>query len=434
MDSGTPLLHPAAADEPAAREGRLGTFGAAAMLTCWSTASCNLLYPWLYGVAGVVSGPALQLAMQFLTTWVAVRMCDAARRVGARTCAELGLRLAGPRGELALEAAQVGNQLLWLPVAICLVTDALQCVVPAWSCNVHVALGCLVVGFVLINVAREYTPETAGFAAFSVALILVQSGIIIYWAFSSRTGASDAPWGYWRGPPAVTTWANWAYVLALNMYAWCPSFIVVEVMREMREPARVTAALWWSCAATYAIYLATGVSVVVAWGAELDLPITLALGTDTWASIATNLMLIGSTLIDFVISATIVNQFVQRRWLLATPDAAAGVVEFAAVTLPTMALTSALVIFVPKLESLTSIVAAFTNTVAEYVGPAGCLLAAARRSGAKDGDAVSPGTSAALVAVVLLGIGLMVLIAAEAVYTIGWQTSYRGNFWCDVAG
>ena len=53
---------------------------------------------------------------------------------------------------------------------------------------------------------------------------------------------------------------------------------------------------------------------------------------------------------------------------------------------------------------------------------------------AKDGDAVSPGTSAALVAVVLLGIGLMVLIAAEAVYTIGWQTSYRGNFWCDVAG
>ena len=22
----------------------------------------------------------------------------------------------------------------------------------------------------------------------------------------------------------------------------------------------------------------------------------------------------------------------------------------------------------------------------------------------------------------------------EAVYTIGWQTSYRGNFWCDVAG
>ena len=79
MESGTPLLHPAAAEEPAAREGRLSTFGAAAMLTCWSTASCNLLYPWLYGVAGVVSGPALQLAMQLLTTWVAVRMCDAAR-------------------------------------------------------------------------------------------------------------------------------------------------------------------------------------------------------------------------------------------------------------------------------------------------------------------------------------------------------------------
>ena len=147
-------------------------------------------------------------------------------------------------------------------------------------------------------------------------------------------------------------------------------------------------------------------------------------------------MLIGSTLIDFVISATIVNQFVQRRWLRATPDAAAGVVEFAAVTLPTMALTSALVIFVPQLESLTSIVAAFTNTIAEYIGPAGCLLAAARQSGAKGGDTpdAPPGTNAALVIVVMLGVGLTVLIAAEAVYTIGWQTSYRGNFWCDVAG
>ena len=43
-----------------------------------------------------------------------------------------------------------------------------------------------------------------------------------------------------------------------------------EMMREMREPARVTAALWWSFAATYAIYLVTGVSVVVAWGDDVD--------------------------------------------------------------------------------------------------------------------------------------------------------------------
>ena len=48
----------------------------------------------------------------------------------------------------------------------------------------------LAVGYALMNVAREYTPETAGFATSSVVFIVAQSAIIVYWAASTTTGAT----------------------------------------------------------------------------------------------------------------------------------------------------------------------------------------------------------------------------------------------------
>ena len=413
-----PLLQPAA-EKHAGDGGVYGVAGATMMLTCWSTAAANILYPWAFGVTGIVLGPALQLCVQGLTTFLTVLLCDAARRAGARTLAETGHALAGPTGALVLELAQVGNQLLWLPVAVCYIVNALQCLVPAWSCNIHVAAAVLGASVILMNVARDYTPETAGFAACSVVFIIVQSAIIIYWANHSDTGETGVPFGYWLGPSTVQTWANWVYVLAIFLYSWCPSFIAVEVQNKMVEPERITQAIYYSFGATSAIYATTGVCVVVAWGADVDLPVTLSLGTDTWPAIATNTMLIVSLAVDFVIAATIVNTTVQRRFF---PSSRSGFAYFL-VTAPTLLVTATLALLVPQLESISSIVAAVTNTVAQYIGPAGCLLASSAQS-----------DRYVLVFSLSVGVCLALLIAAEAGYTIGWQTTYSGSFWCSVVG
>jgi hypothetical protein len=47
---------------------------------------------------------------------------------------------------------------------------------------------------------------------------------------------------------------------------------------------------------------------------------------------------------------------------------------------------------------------------------------------------LAAGDGRALAGIMWLGVALMVVIFAQTVYYIGWETSYSGRFWCDVAG
>ena len=55
---------PPAEKTPSSHARTMTTFGTMAMLASWSTASSNVMYPWAYGVLGVIGGPLIGLAIQ----------------------------------------------------------------------------------------------------------------------------------------------------------------------------------------------------------------------------------------------------------------------------------------------------------------------------------------------------------------------------------
>ena len=92
--------------------------------------------------------------------------------------------------------------------------------------------------------------------------------------------------------------------MALFLYSFCPMFVAVETAASMAEPRLVKPALVLAYALpALAVYLPTGLTFALAWGAAVPNPVTSALPPGG-LSAAANGMLLYCTLLDFVISAT----------------------------------------------------------------------------------------------------------------------------------
>ena len=111
------------------------------ILTTWSTSSSNVLYPFTFGVLGVVGGPILMLLAFAIAYTATIWTVRSARAVGAKTFGELGFALAGKNGRILFEGSQILFQQLFLPVAIVLCTGAAQSLAQGTefaSCNGNV--------------------------------------------------------------------------------------------------------------------------------------------------------------------------------------------------------------------------------------------------------------------------------------------------------
>ena len=96
------------------------------ILTTWSTSSSNVLFPYTFGVLGVVFGPLL-MSLAFLASWKMTRLTvQAARATRSSTFGDLGSNLLGWHGRVLFEGSQILFQQLFLPVAIVLVSGAVQ--------------------------------------------------------------------------------------------------------------------------------------------------------------------------------------------------------------------------------------------------------------------------------------------------------------------
>ena len=86
----------------------------------------SVMYPWTYGVLGVVGGPLL-MGAAFLINWQCTRWTiQAARATHSTTLGGLGEALYGAKGRMLMEIPQLLFQQLFLPVAIVLSASALQ--------------------------------------------------------------------------------------------------------------------------------------------------------------------------------------------------------------------------------------------------------------------------------------------------------------------
>jgi hypothetical protein len=302
---------------------------------------------------------------------------------------------------------------------------------PWWRCNIHVTVLLLVFAVGMIQISRQIG-HLVGFAYASIGLILVQTVAMLIYVSTTPSPAipNSQELAFGQGDHERNTWYNLFGALGVFIYSCLPGCIVVETMAEMKDPTEIKAAVRTSFCFYLFIYLITGLPVVIAWGGDVVLPVTEQIRGTSFTPVLINMILMYSTLLDFVIAATTVNRFVVARidpgFSYAWTWSNSG--KWALYTLPVTALAFSMALFVPKLESLTGLLNSVAGTTLQITGPALCLYFCTDKSLPKQSNAL-------LLAAAAFGATLTVIIFVETVYSVGWLTSYSsGSFWCDVVG
>jgi len=413
------------------------------MLACWNTSSSNLLIPYAYAQLGVALGPIVQVAIQGMGLLVALGLVEATIVTGASTTGELGETIGGAWGRLLMEASQVGNNLLWLPCAIVLMVDSGQVVLAGtWvsRCNIRLALPFMLLGFVLVQVGRTYANQhMATVAGVSCVLIIVQSACIIGLALTSDVGYTNVAYSLFL--PSTSTWYDIANGVSCLLYSFAPCFVIVEIVNAMEKPSDAKMAVILAWVFSSSLYFVIGVSVVLAWGGGVEEPITDNMGTGTLAVVAATITIL-STAYDYVISATVVNRLIlqfTKSDCDPTDNSWATAIEFASATLPVAIATALIVSFVPQLDSEVGLITGTCITGSGLVLPSWYFLRWRKPGASSEHEALlgSPIVymewAAMLHVAIVLGALLFVFVMASTYYSI-INTSFAGNFFCDVIG
>jgi hypothetical protein len=489
----------------------LSLLDATALLCTWSTSSSNVMYPFVFGVLGVGGGPALMFAA-FAVNWQCTRWTvRAARLTGARTLGDLGDHLWGAKGRWCLEGSQMLFQQLFLPVALVFSAQSLQSLL-GWGCNGNAILCFVGLGFFLTTTLSQSLGHSVGLAYGSIALIVVQTACIV-WAVTAtppppgldhdddnEDKGYSSRWEWLVGAgngdgqhEERYQWHNVAAALGVFIYSCLPNCIAVETMASLKpgvDRARMEQAVDVSFAFYVFIYLLTGLPAVIGgWGGDIPIPISGVMRND-FAGVLTKLILIYSTMLDFVLASVTVNRFLVARYFNpaffkggAKPpalDAAAAPtswlsrcaaaapardqhrVQWMYYSLPSLVLATLMALLIPRLESLTGLLNSITGTTVQvtavvlclFMAPGGHIVSGGDAEGEgggqqSDSQAVAATAAAAAVtsagsmcslrqryaAIGVYGVGLTVLIFSEAVYSIVYLTDYSAeDFWCEVVG
>jgi len=184
------------------------------------------------------------------------------------------------------------------------------------------------------------------------------------------------------------------------------------------------------------------------------------------AGILTKIILIYSTMLDFVLASVTVNRFVVARYLHPgffeelKNDAAGNVLDgdggyrkklqWAWYSMPSLMMATTMALLIPRLESLTGLLNSVTGTTVQVTAVALCLFMASGREAAPRNDEENQSLTECCAAdstpsiismrtryvlTCVYGVALTSLIFAEAVYSIVYLTDYTTNdFWCDFVG
>ena len=254
---------------PATSSGKhISLLSAGMLLTTWSTSSSNVLYPYTFGVLGVVGGP-LMMFVAFYINWKSTRWCvAAARATRSETFGDLGAALLGRKGRVVFEGSQILFQQLFLPVAVVLCSGAVQSMLgkggegtpsPLASCNGNMVLLFAVLSWLLIQVSREIENITA-IAYVSCALMLAMTVSIAVevvssnnpqWGNATSQGQGQSQSQATHGEHAYELfvgvgdhadryqWANVLSAIGTFVYSCLPNCIVVETMAALRPRDKV---------------------------------------------------------------------------------------------------------------------------------------------------------------------------------------------------
>mmetsp|Transcript_63786 Transcript_63786/g.134354 ORF Transcript_63786/g.134354 Transcript_63786/m.134354 type:complete len:471 (+) Transcript_63786:276-1688(+) len=328
-------------------------------------------------MAGLLGGPLICLLLTAASVGGSLMLLTMRLTYrDAYTLGDLGFKVLGPAGKVWGNTIQLGNFLLFLPVALLLCATALQGIVdiPAFQdCADYYIFSIAIV--CLFTTQFRTLKNTQLLSAISAVCVFGMAALQIVAAMKyENKNKKEALWfgnpdsSYWKGFSEAllgTTTAAWAYV---------PAFLTVELATVMRQPTNLKKSLYLSGLLNICVFIGVGVVVVWKWGYEVADPITLsqAWHTDDWINTALNSCALLGNFVSYMLDSVPLGRYCQRVWMPAFSDMWNGkdIGMYLVCTLPTFLFGLFLSIAVPNLFVLLAFTTALTIPWVTQIYPA----------------------------------------------------------------
>jgi amino acid permease len=275
--------------------------------------------PFAIGSNGLVLGSLICLITTVASMCGAMMLFEVCQQYpDAQQLSDLGLAVFGRKGQIAVGILQLGNFLLFLPIALLTCADGLQALWTGMGKGIEMYI-LVVAGVCHLTTQFRDLGNTAPLAYFSIIGVWVIGVLLVI--FVCKHENPEKQIAVYFGNPQIDTRAGlYNCFLGLTTAAWgyVPSFLTTELVSSMTCPSHFKRAVILSGVLNIIFYIGLGVTVTLRWGSNLPDPVNiskvwLAHADDPLARIMALLLLIVNIISYSLDSIPLVRNF-QRIW------------------------------------------------------------------------------------------------------------------------
>lgn len=279
---------------------------------------------------------------------------------------DLGAAVLGRKGQIGVGVLQLGNFLLFLPVALLTCADGLEGLWSGLSSRIDLYV-LTVSGVCLLTTQVRDLGNTAPLAYFSAVSVLIIGALLVFFVHKHDNPDKEVPILF-GNPQMHTEVGLYKCFLGFTTASWgyVPSFLTAELMSSMKCPKQYPRAILLSGALNIAFYIGIGVTVTTRWGSDLPDPVNIsspwvAHANDPLARIMALLLLLVNIISYSLDSVPLVRNF-QRAWFPTFRDdySTSSIFKYLGISLPSFALALGLALTVDNLFLMLAFVTCFT--------------------------------------------------------------------------
>ena len=286
-----------------------------------------------------------------------------------KTLGDVGYALGGKNGRRLFEAFQIGNLIMYMPVALETVGLSLQYLVDG-SCLGWWNIASFVILLVMIQFFKCWH-HVAWLAYVTVSIAALKAFVLLPYAFveyNDEVLDSDSYLGPIRpfGNPNPS-WDLLAMACSIFAFTFTPIFILFEVRNDMKDPSQCKKALHITAFIQILMYLVPGLLCVFLWGWNVSNPVTLEIPRG-WLGVLLSVVVLLAVALDFCIAAKVTNDWIAANLFPASlkekkdkeSSFCSKVLYHTFYSVPTSAFSLGMVLAIPNFETLIGLLTGIT--------------------------------------------------------------------------
>ena len=351
--------------------GHLRYWDAVMILATFNTSGSIILIPWSYGQLGYIIGPITHLAIVGIVLYfncflIDVALSSSTKERKIRTLGDVGYTLASKFGRRLFITLQMLNMILYLPVAMETIALSFQ-YLSGYTFNCIGYWNIITFGILLILLQFVTKWHQASWIAYiTTALAAIKAFGLLPFSFTYFEDAIKSSDEYLglalvAGNPE-NNWHDLALAVSVFSYTFAPSFILIEVMSDVKDKESYKSALCTSSVIQVSFYIVAGLVGVLLWGWNVSDPVTLEIPDGSWVGFLLSAMVGIAVCLDYLIASKIVNDWARRAFFPKTwtkTVGCGGLVRHFCITLLSSGLSLGIVLAVPDLSTLVGVVTGF---------------------------------------------------------------------------